>query len=102
MLLTNPNSREYEIMCINLKTYSTILKRSIRASKQHYFASTFAKYKSDIRNIWKTINVIISRKNNKKCFPKSFNTNNKEITNTLDIANAFNTFFYKHRYKSGQ
>ena len=40
MKLTNPNSREYEIMCMNLKTYNTILKRSIRASKQHYFAST--------------------------------------------------------------
>ena len=61
MKLTNPNSREYEIMCINLKTYNSILKRSIRAYK-HYFASIFAKYKSDIRNTWKTINEIISRK----------------------------------------
>ena len=82
MKLTYPNSREYEIMCINLKTYNTILKRSIRASK-HYFAFTFAKYKSDIRNTWKTINKIISRKNKKKCFPESFNINNKETTNTL-------------------
>ena len=93
MKLINPNSREYEIMCINFKTYNTILKRSIHASKQHYFASTFAKYKSDMRNTWKTINEIISRKNNKKCFPKSFNINNKETTNTLEIANACNMFF---------
>ena len=74
MKLTNPNSREYEIMCINLKTYNTILKRSICASKQHYFASTFAKYKSE-------------------CFPESFIINIKETTNTLEIANEFNTFF---------
>ena len=93
MKLTNPNSREYKIMCINLKTHNTILKRSIRASKQHYCASIFAKYISDIRNTWKTINEIISRKNNKKCFPESFNINNKETTNTLEITDAFNTFF---------
>lgn len=93
MKLTNPNSREYEIMRINLKTYGTILKRSLRESKQHYFASTFAKYKCDIRNTWKTINEIISRKNNKNSFPESFSINNIETTNTLDIANAFNTFF---------
>ena len=65
MKLTNPNSLEYEIMCINLKTYSSILKKSIRASKLHYFLSMFAKYKSDIGNTWKTINEIISRKNKK-------------------------------------
>ena len=94
MKLTNPNSREYEIMFVNLKTYNTVLKRSIHASKQCYFAPTFAKYKSYIRNTWKIINEIISRKNNKKCFSESLNINNKETTNTLDIANAFNAFFY--------
>ena len=71
MKLTNPNSQQYEIMCINLKTYNTILKRSIRASKQHYFVSTFAKYKSDIRNTWKTINEmkLFQEKTTRNVFP---------------------------------
>ena len=32
--LTNPVLREYEILYINLQTYNTILKRSIRVAKQ--------------------------------------------------------------------
>ena len=83
----------YEIIHINLKTYNKILKISIRAAKQQFLASTFAKYNSDIRNTWKTINEIISRNGNKKSFPTLININNTEITNKLDIANKFNAFF---------
>ena len=94
MKLTNPTSREYEIIYINLKTYNKILKISILAAKQQFLASTFAKYNSDIRNTWKTINEIISRNGNKKSFPTLININNTEITNKLDIANKFNAFFF--------
>ena len=48
--LTNPGSREYEILIINLKTFNRILRRSISAAKQQFLASTFDKYKSDIKN----------------------------------------------------
>ena len=47
--LTNQENMKY------LKTFNRILRRSISAAKQHFLASTFDKYKSDIKNTWKTI-----------------------------------------------
>ena len=84
--LTNPVLREYEIPYINLQTYNKILKRSIRVAKQLFLESTFNRYKSDIRNTWKTRNEILSRNHKTSCFPKSLNINGNEITNQLHIA----------------
>ena len=98
--LTNPVLREYEILYINLQTYNKILKRSIRVAKQLFLESTFNRYKSDIRNTWKTINEILSRHHKTSCFPKSLNINGNEITNQLHIATEFNVFFYKYWFKS--
>ena len=97
---TNPVLREYEILYTNLETYNKILKRSIREAKQLFLESTFNRYKSDIRNTWKTINEILSRSHKTICFPKSLNINGYEITNQLHIATEFNNFFYKYRFKS--
>ena len=80
-------------MNINLKTYNKILKRSIYAAKQHFLESTFNKYKSDIRNTWKTINKLMSRNKKANCYPSSINIDGIEITNQTDMANTFNTFF---------
>ena len=63
--LTNPASREYETLRINLKTYNKILRTSICAAKKQFLAFTFEKYKSDIRNTWKSINEILSKKETK-------------------------------------
>ena len=60
--LTNPASLEYETLRINLKTYNKILRTSICAAKQQFLAFMFEKYKSDIKNTWKTINEILSKK----------------------------------------
>ena len=86
--LTNPVLREYEILYTHLQTYNIILKRSIREAKQLFLESTFNRYKSDIRNTWKTINEILSRSHTTICFPKSLNINGYErlITNQLHIA----------------
>ena len=91
--LTNPGSREYEILSINLKTFNRILRRSISTAKQQFLASTFDKYKSDIKNTWKTINETLCKKGNKSTSPTSLNINGIAITNKLDIANAFNNYF---------
>ena len=88
MKLTNPASREYQIMNINLKTYKKILKRSIYAAKQHFLESTFNKYKSDIRNTWKTINKLMSRNKKANCYPSSINIDGIEITNQTDIGHG--------------
>ena len=88
--LTNPVLREHDILYTNLQTYNKILKRSIREAKQRFLESTFNRYQSDIRNIWKTINEILSRNHKTISFPKSLNINGNEITNQLHIATEFN------------
>ena len=91
--LTNPASREYETLRINLKTYNKILRTSICAAKKKFLAYTFDKYKGDIRNTWKSINEVLSKKGNKNTSPTSLNVNGNAITNTFEITNMFNTFF---------
>ena len=90
--LTNPVLREYDIIYTNLQTYNKILKRSIREAKQRFLESIFNRYKSDIRNTWKTINEILSRYHKTISFHKSININ--EITNQLHLATEFNNFFF--------
>ena len=57
----NPTSIEHVIKTSNLKTYNSILKRSIRAAKLSYYEQLFNSYKNDARKTWKTINEILHR-----------------------------------------
>ena len=88
--LTYPNSSNYEIININLKTYNTILKHTIRAAKKVYFENRFNRFKNDIKNTWKVINEFISKKQTNKKLPLFFTDNDTEITDKKDIANKFN------------
>ena len=47
--LKHPNSSNYEIININLKTYNTILKHTIHAAKKGYFENRFYLFKNDIK-----------------------------------------------------
>ena len=57
----NPTSIEHVIKTANLKTYNSILKRSITAAKLSYYEQLFNTYKNDARKTWKTINEILNR-----------------------------------------
>ncbi len=54
------------------------------------------KLKDDIKGTWKTINVILSKTKRKHKFPNIFIENGIPVTDTLHIANKFNTYFYKY------
>ena len=91
--LTNPSSYNYETIKINLKTYSTILKKNIRAAKQIYFESRFSLFKNVIRNTWKTINECLSKKRTKNSFPVHFEDNGNQMSDKQKIADTFNNYF---------
>ena len=91
--LTNPDTFEYSVFKINLKSYNAILKRSFRIAKQIYFETCFNKFQSDIKNTWKTINEILCKDKTKKTLPKYFKEAESIIVDEVDIANKFNTFF---------
>jgi hypothetical protein len=67
--MTDPDSPEFDILKVNLKTYNTILKKSIRLAKKKYYEGLFLKFKDDIRGTWKTINGILNKTKKKKSFP---------------------------------
>ena len=91
--LTHPNSSNYGIFNINLNTYNTILKHTIRAAKKGYFENRFYRFKNDIKNTWKVINEFISKKQTHKKLPLFFIDNYTKITDKKDIANKFNNYF---------
>ena len=78
--MTHPNSSNYEIININLKTYNTILKHTIRAAKKGYFENRFYRFKNDIKNTWKVINEFISKKQTHKKLPLFCIDNDTKIT----------------------
>ena len=42
----------------------------------------------------------MSRNKKANCYPSSINIDDIEITNQIDMANTFNTFFYQSRRKT--
>ena len=89
------DSVQYNNLKVNLKSYNTILRKTIREAKTLYYQTCFSKFKSDIKKTWATINDIIRKENNKTNIPKYFLINNTKVSDNLEIANEFNTFFTK-------
>ena len=83
----NPTSIEHCIKTSNLKTYISILKRSIRAAKLLYYEQLFNTYKNDA---WKTINEMLHLGQLKSSLPEYFKNEDTKITNNVEIANYFN------------
>ena len=49
------------------------------------------------RNTWRTINEILTKNNKTHNLPTVFKKNGTVITDSINIANTFNTFLYKCR-----
>ncbi len=58
--MTDDNSTNYYTLKTNLKTYNSILKKSIRIAQIKYYEAIFSKFKGDIRGTWKSINDIVT------------------------------------------
>ncbi len=90
--MTDSSSSGYNNTVTNLKTYNTILKKSIRLAQVNYYEISFMKLKDDIKGTWKTINGILSKTKRKHKFPNIFIEDGTLITDRLDIADKFNNF----------
>ena len=89
----------YRNLYVNLNSFNTILKRSIRIAKRMYYESRFGKCKNHIRKTWKLINDILS-KTKKQPSQKCFKEGENIINDKAEIAHKFNNFFYKYWAKS--
>ena len=96
---TNPDTLLYRNLYVNLNSFNTILKRSIRIAKRMYYESRFGKCKNDIRKTWKLINDILS-KTKKQPSQKRFKEGENIINDKAEIAHKFNKKNYKYWAKS--
>ena len=85
------NTEEFDISKENLKSFNTILKRSIREAKTNFYFTIFEKYKFDIKNTWKNINNLISKSNRKEI--RQLVINGEKVDDKQRIADEFNIFF---------
>ena len=65
--------------------------RCFRIKKQEYYRTKFAKYKSDIRSTWRSINFLLGKAKSNEC--SSWKIHNNVINGPAEIANNFNNHF---------
>ena len=89
----DPGSPEYFAQKQNLSTFNNILKKQIREAKIRYYHETFERYKSDIKNTWKTISQILCKSSKKSNPIKEIKINDIITSDMKNICNNFNNFF---------
>ena len=88
---TYPNTATYLDIKTNLRTYNSILKKSIREAKRIYFSRIFIQCENNIKKTWNTINKIIRKTANNTSIHNDLNVREELDTNILK-ANTLNTF----------
>lgn len=74
-------------------TYRNKLNHILRVAKRNYYAFSFNCTKHGSKKTWDNINTLLNRGKKVFNYPVNFTDNGVSISNPLDIANAFNTFF---------
>ena len=67
--------------------------RLIRASKVSYYESQLKLNQKDPKIVWKILNESLNRVSNKSSLMREISVDGKLITEPIEIANSFNTFF---------
>jgi hypothetical protein len=88
-----PESLAHFELSTNLKTYNTIIKKTIRSAKFMYYKQMFEKYKNDSKRSWKLINSLINPSKDKKSVTCVFKVNGTDVSSEAQIAEHFNNFF---------
>ena len=87
------DSQTKEQLCTRYKEYRNLLSILLKRSKTNYYNHYFDINWNNIKNTWKEIKSILSIKPNPSDIPKILNTNDSNITNPVEIANFFNSYF---------
>ena len=82
-----------QLLFHNFKMYRNMLVTLIRQSKENHFNKYFSDNVKNLRETWKGIKNIIQMKNNTGSLPTCIFDNGSSITDPIEIANTFNTYF---------
>ena len=91
--ITTKNNKLKTTRHTEFKQYRNLLVKILRQSKNFYFKSYFIKHKNDLRLLWKGVRDVMNEGRNSKNSPKVLLQGKKQISDPLDISNAFNSFF---------
>ena len=75
------------------KNYNSELKKVKRAAKKQHYENKCKEHKSNTQKLWKTINCVIRKTNNKTETIDSLKIGNLEVFNGSEIANEFAKYF---------
>ena len=75
------------------KHYNDVLKKVKRHAKKQYYIDRCTEYRSNTRQLWKTINKIVKSTHDKSTVVTSLVDNSGKITNPKQIANKFGSYF---------
>ena len=75
------------------KRYNCELKRVKRAAKKSHYENKCNEHKNNTKNLWKTINHVIRKTNNKTETVDSLKVDKREVFNGKEIANEFAKYF---------
>ena len=84
-----PTSANIELF----KTYNRIYNKLRRTAKQNFYTNKFQSYIKNIKHTWNVIKEVIGCKKQKDQLPGFFRSNGTILSDYLEIANDFNTFF---------
>lgn len=87
------NSPDYNVKKINLKTFNSILRKSIKLAKKTYYYSTLEKNKQDMKQTWNVIKDLLNRNTNTERI--ELKINNQIIDDQLEVASELNKHFIK-------
>lgn len=87
------SSPDYSTLKTNLKTYNSILKKTIRNAKVHYYHTRLNRNKNDIKKIWHTINGLLKGNRGPSKIPSHFKVQGAKLYDKHKIAKEFNLFF---------
>ena len=90
------NHPNYENIKSQYKTYEKNLKNLIYTVKKDFFNRQFMKFRSDIKNTWKTIKNVLNKNRSTRKMQTKFCVNGNIIEGDLKIANEFNKFFFRN------
>ena len=81
------------ILRMKYKEYNTILNKVKRHAKKQYYIDKCIEFRSNTKHLWKTINKIVGKTNDKSTVISELIVQNKTLTHPVEISNQFCNYF---------
>ena len=91
--LTDITSSDFIIRKTNLRTYNTILRKTIIEAKKLYYNRLFLTHKTNIKETWKNIKSVINKENKNRKEIDSLNVQGVLTNDKYKIVNHLNEYF---------